>query len=115
MRANRPSPTRYPQFPLPSRVLDRKTLSAVFSDMPDFPTLRSSLLFLVFAATLQAQPIVIQTSTMLDGKGAVIHNAALTIQGPQIRELRQDAPQADYDLRGLTVMPGWIDTHVHIG
>ncbi len=83
--------------------------------MPDFPTLPSPLLFLAFAAALQAQPIVIQTSTLLDGKGAVIHNAALTIQGSQIRELRQGAPQADYDLRGLMVMPGWIDTHVHIG
>ena len=27
--------------------------------------------------------------------------------------IRQAGP-VDYDLRGLTVLPGWIDAHVHI-
>jgi imidazolonepropionase-like amidohydrolase len=60
---------------------------------------------------------VIAASTLFDGKGTVLHNARIIIEGSKIVALEKEGPKAapvDYDLRGLTVMPGWIDAHVHI-
>jgi imidazolonepropionase-like amidohydrolase len=36
------------------------------------------------------------------------------IEGAKIVAIDPKAGPVDYDLRGLTVMPGWIDSHVHI-
>ncbi len=58
--------------------------------------------------------IVIQTSTILDGKGGVLRNQQIVIEGSTIRTVAPGTLKPDYDLRGLTVMPGWIDTHVHL-
>ena len=60
-------------------------------------------------------PIVITASTMLDGKGKIFHNVRIVSEGSKIVEVRpgEEGP-ADYDLRGLTVLPGWIDAHAHI-
>jgi len=77
------------------------------------------------SSQIPAQPsqkpkrIVIAASTLLDGKGRVLHNTRIVIEGPRIIALytNKDASKAgsiDYDLRGLTVLPGWIDAHVHI-
>lgn len=77
--------------------------------------LRRVLPFLL-AALCWAQPrrIVIQTSTILDGKGRVLRNQQIVIEGAKIVSIGPGTAKPDYDLRGLTVMPGWIDTHVHI-
>jgi imidazolonepropionase-like amidohydrolase len=68
--------------------------------------------------TTTPKRIVIAAGTLLDGKGGVLHNARIVIEGSRIVavETKPDAKAArpDYDLRGLTVMPGWIDAHVHI-
>jgi imidazolonepropionase-like amidohydrolase len=61
-----------------------------------------------------ARRIVIATSTAIDGKGHVLHNTRLVIQGSKIAAIDPKAARVDYDLRGLTVSPGWIDAHVHI-
>jgi imidazolonepropionase-like amidohydrolase len=58
--------------------------------------------------------IVIQTSTILDGKGGVLKNQQIVIEGSHIRTIAPGKAKPDYDLRGLTVMPGWIDTHIHL-
>lgn len=62
--------------------------------------------------------IVISASTVLDGKGHVLHDARIVIEGSKIvavnRRAVSKAERVDYDLRGLTVLPGWIDAHVHI-
>ncbi len=62
--------------------------------------------------------IVIAAGTLLDGKGRVLHNARIVIEGSKIVavETKPDPKSArpDYDLRSLTVLPGWIDAHVHI-
>jgi imidazolonepropionase-like amidohydrolase len=68
------------------------------------------------ACMLRAQPkrIVIAAGTMLDGKGHVLHNARIVIEGSKIVAIDPKAAPVDYDLRGRTVLPGWIDAHVHI-
>src|ERR1700681_752793 len=58
--------------------------------------------------------IVIAASTLLDGKGHVMRNTRIVIEGSKIVAIDPKATPVDYDLRGLTVMPGWIDAHVHI-
>lgn len=58
--------------------------------------------------------IVIAASTILDGKGQVLHNTRIVIEGSKITAIDPKAGPVDYDLRGLTVLPGWIDAHVHI-
>lgn len=58
--------------------------------------------------------IVIAASTVLDGKGHVLHNTRIVVQGSKIVAIDPKAAPVDYDLRGLTVLPGWIDAHVHI-
>jgi imidazolonepropionase-like amidohydrolase len=57
---------------------------------------------------------VIATSRMLDGRGHVLPETRIVIEGSKIVALDPKASPIDYDLRGLTVMPGWIDAHVHI-
>jgi imidazolonepropionase-like amidohydrolase len=58
--------------------------------------------------------IVIAASEVLDGKGHVLDNTRIVIEGSQIASIDAKARSVDYDLRGLTVLPGWIDAHVHI-
>jgi len=81
----------------------------------------SSCLLLVIAcvglrvsAQTQNKQIVIAASTILDGKGGVLHNTRIVIEGSRIVRIDPNATPVNYDLRGLTVMPGWIDSHVHI-
>jgi imidazolonepropionase-like amidohydrolase len=58
--------------------------------------------------------IVIAASTVLDGRGHTLHNTRIVVQGSQIVAIDPSASPIDYDLRGFTVLPGWIDAHVHI-
>ena len=68
----------------------------------------------VSAQTSQNKHIVIAASAALDGKGHVLHDTRIVIEGSKIVALDPKAAPVDYDLRGLTVLPGWIDAHVHI-
>lgn len=72
------------------------------------------ILFLVVTA-VDAQPIVIKTTTLLDGKGRALKNKEVVIEGTRISRVADARARPDYDLSGFTVMPGWIDTHVHLG
>jgi hypothetical protein len=67
-------------------------------------------------AFAQAPParVVIQAGTVLDGKGGVLRNQQIVIEGAIIRSVAAGTAIPTYDLRALTVMPGWIDTHVHM-
>jgi imidazolonepropionase-like amidohydrolase len=70
----------------------------------------------ISAPTLaSSQRVVIAASTVLDGKGGTLHDVRIVIEDSKIVAVKPggDGP-VDYDLRGLTVLPGWIDAHVHI-
>ena len=77
--------------------------------------MKTSLVLLVSAVAV-AQSLVIRTTTLIDGKGGVLQNKEIVIGDGRITAVR-DATKGpvDYDLSGLTVTPGWIDTHVHLG
>jgi imidazolonepropionase-like amidohydrolase len=68
------------------------------------------------APRVSAQPrrVVIAATTVLDGKGGVRRDTRIVIEGATIVALDPKAGPVDYDLRGLTVLPGWIDAHVHL-
>ena len=62
----------------------------------------------------QGKRIVLATSTVLDGKGHVLHDTRIVVEGSKIVAMEAKSGPLDYDLRGLTVLPGWIDAHAHI-
>lgn len=64
-----------------------------------------------------ADPVVLDAVRVIDGKGAVLENQRITIEDGIIRKMepsRGKPPAGAYRLKGLTLMPGWIDTHVHL-
>jgi imidazolonepropionase-like amidohydrolase len=66
------------------------------------------------AQASQPKRIIIAANTLFDGKGHVLHNTRIVVEGSKIVAIDPKAGPVDYDLRGLTVMPGWIDAHVHL-
>jgi len=83
------------------------------------PTFIALALFIALTASpanCQDRPIVLKATTVLDGKGAVLRNAVLVVEAGKISRLGGAPPPnaVTYDLTGLTVTPGWIDTHAHI-
>jgi imidazolonepropionase-like amidohydrolase len=64
--------------------------------------------------TAAPRRIVIAATTVLDGKGHVVRNTRIVVEGARIVALDPKAGPVDYDLRGLTVLPGWIDAHAHV-
>lgn len=62
----------------------------------------------------QNRRIVIAASAVFDGKGRIMRDTRIVIEGSKIVTLDPKAEPVNYDLRGLTVLPGWIDAHVHI-
>jgi imidazolonepropionase-like amidohydrolase len=66
------------------------------------------------SASAEEKRIVIAASTLLDGRGHVSRDTRIVVKGSKIVALDPKAAPVDYDLRGFTVLPGWIDSHVHI-
>src|SRR6266404_1975247 len=72
------------------------------------------LLLLAVPLVAQNKRVVIAASSVLDGKGHVLRNTRIVIEGSKIIAIDPKAGPVDYYLRGRTVLPGWIDSHVHI-
>jgi imidazolonepropionase-like amidohydrolase len=72
---------------------------------------------LCLAAPVSAQQrITIRAGVVLDGKGGVLRNAVVAVEGSRIFKIGDGAAEtATYDLQQFTVLPGLIDTHVHNG
>ena len=76
--------------------------------------IRNIALILFAAAACLAQTTVIRTTTLIDGKGHVLRNQDIAIESGRITSISASTKsKPSIDLSGLTVMPGWIDTHVH--
>lgn len=66
-------------------------------------------------AAAQGTPIVIRAGTLIDGKGGVQRNVTVVVDGSRIQRVGgADGGPTTYDFSHLTVLPGLIDTHVHI-
>jgi imidazolonepropionase-like amidohydrolase len=63
----------------------------------------------------QNQAMVIRGASAFDGAGRTIPNATIVVRDGRIVSVESGgtAP-ATYDLLGLTILPGLIDTHVHL-
>jgi imidazolonepropionase-like amidohydrolase len=75
---------------------------------------RTLLTSLLAVSTLAAQSIVIRGGTVLDGKGGQLRNRDIVVEAGRITRVAPAKGTATYDLSRCTVMPGWIDTHVHL-
>jgi imidazolonepropionase-like amidohydrolase len=62
----------------------------------------------------QGKRVVIAADTLLDGRGRVLRDTRVVVEGSRIVAVDPEAAPVTYDLRGLTVLPGWIDAHVHL-
>src|SRR3954464_13500578 len=62
------------------------------------------------------RPITVHSTHVLDGRGADLGEATVTVENGKITSVVRGAPAAPatYDLGGATLMPGLIDAHVHL-
>jgi len=76
-----------------------------------------AVLLLPCLLAAQDHPIVLKVGTAYDGKGKTLRNTTIVVEGSKIVRIGGAVPAnaAVYDLTTLTVSPGWIDTHSHIG
>jgi imidazolonepropionase-like amidohydrolase len=81
-------------------------------------TLRMSIALaagLAQAWPLGAQTTTVRAGTLLDGRGGVARDVVVTIEGGRIKAVQPySTGPVTYDLSAYTVLPGLIDTHVHI-
>src|SRR4051794_13734527 len=82
--------------------------------------LRSALALLSFAALVLpawgAEPVTLRVGKLLDGRGGSMSDVTVIVEGSRIVGIEKTPREnPTWDLRHLTLMPGGIDTHVHIG
>lgn len=86
------------------------------------PIAAATLALSLFATALTAQqlvqPVTIRAGLLIDGRGRVQRNVVLTIRGSRIERIAPStgstSQRVTHDLSGYTVLPGLIDTHVHL-
>jgi len=64
------------------------------------------------------ETLVLRAARVFDGRGVVLEDRDLVVRDGRIVEIvarGQGRGDRVYDLTALTVLPGYIDTHVHIG
>jgi imidazolonepropionase-like amidohydrolase len=71
----------------------------------------------VAARAAGAQSLVLTNARILDGKGGVIERGSIVVRDGKIVSVAAGAPNAQgaglIDVKGMTVMPGFIDSHRH--
>jgi imidazolonepropionase-like amidohydrolase len=65
-------------------------------------------------AAAQDEAVTLRAGTLIDGKGGVTQNAVVVVEGSRIARIGGEPKGTVHDLSRLTVLPGLIDTHVHI-
>src|SRR5881296_1971181 len=77
--------------------------------------LRLMRFILFISLLLNAKEIVIRAARVIDGRGHELRQAAVVVEGTKIVRVDRHPSRVDIDLGNRTLMPGGIDTHVHIG
>jgi imidazolonepropionase-like amidohydrolase len=75
---------------------------------------RCLVIAVCLAPSAGALQILIRGGEILDGKGGVLRNRDIVVTEGQISKIVRPAGRPTYDLTRYTLMPGWIDTHVHL-
>jgi len=78
---------------------------------------KSMFASLILAGTFafaQDEAVTLRAGTLIDGKGGVTQNAVVVIEGSRVARIGGEPKGTVHDLSRLTVLPGLIDTHVHI-
>ncbi|HEY6214581.1 MAG TPA: amidohydrolase family protein, partial [Vicinamibacterales bacterium] len=67
-------------------------------------------------STPQAQPnrLILSVGRLIDGRGRILPATHIVVEGSRIAAIDPKAGPVDYDLSRATLMPGWIDTHIHL-
>lgn len=82
-------------------------------------TLKAALFAALLAAptlVAQDQTVRIHAQTVLDGTGKTLRNATVVVRGSKITSIETGSPGAPtYELGRITVLPGMIDVHAHVG
>src|ERR1051325_10829302 len=102
-----------------SIVSAKRNRFMIFKSSLDFVSMRpmygATAFFVALTSSAFADPISIRAARVLDGRGKVMQNAAVVVDGGKIIRIDSAPKRADIDLGDRTLMPGGIDTHVHIG
>lgn len=67
------------------------------------------------ALDAQTDAVTIRAPHVLDGRGGERGDTLITVKDGKIRVIGPATGTATYELTGLTLLPGFVDTHVHIG
>ena len=81
------------------------------------PVLFAVVVMLAATGSGRAQeeaPVTIRAGLLIDGAGDTRSNARVFVTGSTVTRVDGLRGAVDYDLSDLTLMPGWIDTHVHL-
>jgi imidazolonepropionase-like amidohydrolase len=91
----------------------------VIRGAPRWPGLAMFLAFAPVLASGQAPAVVIRADRILDGRSGILQGTRwIVVEGDRIARVLSTRPEGSvptYDLTGLTVLPGLIDVHDHIG
>jgi len=82
--------------------------------MPILAALLISTVAMAAAPNSAGEAVVLIADRAFDGTGKTLHNIRIQVHYGKIAGLSGPATGTVIDLRGYTVLPGWIDAHVHI-
>ena len=92
-----------------------------FADLSALPTLALAIVLVAaiserpgVAQQPQTSTITIRAARVLDGRGKIITNGVVEVQGTKIVKVDQRQGPVTFDLGDVTVLPGMIDVHTHI-
>lgn len=71
-------------------------------------------ILLLWTLAAPADALVVRAARLLDGRGHQLQNAAVVVEGGRIVAIDTHPQHVDLDLGDATLLPGGIDTHVHI-
>jgi imidazolonepropionase-like amidohydrolase len=76
-----------------------------------------SVVIALYAGSVAGQGsiISIRAARVLDGKGKALTNGVVEVKGDRISMISDRTGPVTYDLGNVTLMPGLIDVHVHLG
>ena len=82
--------------------------------MKNVATIVTVLVALAIIVGAQEQPTTIRAGLLIDGTGETRRDARISIENGLVARIDGLRGAVTYDLSSHVVMPGWIDTHVHL-